>query len=500
MRDEWRWVAADGFEYSGSGERLRASLSSGELPPETPVWRDGFDIWHRADAVPELAEALANRPFAPAPPPALKTPAPVGISADQVVVGPPGQPITAVAPPVAPVYLAPAPPARKRSSLVWVLVGLVAVFGVLAVIGAGFLLLRGSAPTESVVAVGAPAASVSATVPAVTQEPAITRCQPTRKQKLFDAIHAKVPLIVSRAPDATALTVGFAETRLIANALVVDAETLALRSKKNERARAPIVGVVPIVKDGGVSLAIDVEDPRIRFGRTIDGSSQFRIGIGADGFVRQRENGPIASLWKADAKAESTVARVDGSPDLGLFVTVRRGGLAGSLFGGWLSADGSSRSELAQVAVTGAQVGTPTAAVGAGSVVMAAAVRASDDASWDVHLGKASSPKLPERLSALSLARASDDVQRMSPAIAALPGGRWLLQWTERESDQTRYVVRVAVLDADLRAAGDPITVSPPEADSGQGELWVRGDRAVSLHLVKTTSGHELMATRLECQ
>jgi hypothetical protein len=59
--------------------------------------------------------------------------------------------------------------------------------------------------------------------------------------------------------------------------------------------------------------------------------------------------------------------------------------------------------------------------------------------------------------------------------------------------------VRLQTLGSDLIAVGDPVTLSPEEVNAGQGVVWVRGEKALSLFLVKVTSGHELWGAVLKC-
>ena len=101
MSDEWRWIGPDGFEYSGSLDRLRESLDDGKLPPTTEVWRAGMDAWQEAQAVAELSDVARARAFTPLP--EMKTPPPVGISADAVVMRSPQGQMQALSPPPSPV-------------------------------------------------------------------------------------------------------------------------------------------------------------------------------------------------------------------------------------------------------------------------------------------------------------------------------------------------------------------------------------------------------------
>ena len=59
--------------------------------------------------------------------------------------------------------------------------------------------------------------------------------------------------------------------------------------------------------------------------------------------------------------------------------------------------------------------------------------------------------------------------------------------------------VRVQRLGPDLEPSGEPLLVSPKGANAGQGVVFARSPRALSL-FVQTTAGHdELWGTSLEC-
>jgi hypothetical protein len=86
----------------------------------------------------------------------------------------------------------------------------------------------------------------------------------------------------------------------------------------------------------------------------------------------------------------------------------------------------------------------------------------------------------------------------ISPVAAGLPGGHWLLQWTEANAGS--YQVRVQVLGPDLRGIGQPTTVSPSGLNAGQGALWTSADRAVALFVVSQGQTREIWGATLKCR
>ena len=71
---EWRWTDPSGQQRLVREDELRAALASGVIPPNAPVWKDGWKDWQPAYAVPELttsALAAANGVVPNIPPPPL---------------------------------------------------------------------------------------------------------------------------------------------------------------------------------------------------------------------------------------------------------------------------------------------------------------------------------------------------------------------------------------------------------------------------------------------
>ena len=57
-QSDWRWADANGAQNAIDERDLVSSLSSGELPACTLVWRTGWSEWLPASQVGELARAL----------------------------------------------------------------------------------------------------------------------------------------------------------------------------------------------------------------------------------------------------------------------------------------------------------------------------------------------------------------------------------------------------------------------------------------------------------
>lgn len=86
----------------------------------------------------------------------------------------------------------------------------------------------------------------------------------------------------------------------------------------------------------------------------------------------------------------------------------------------------------------------------------------------------------------------------MSPSIAPLPGGRFLLVWTEGPA--SGHDVRALTVSSDGTAVGAPLAVSTPGGNAGQGQAAVTasGEGAVGF-LSASGERFEVAATPIDC-
>src|SRR5262249_62038939 len=86
----------------------------------------------------------------------------------------------------------------------------------------------------------------------------------------------------------------------------------------------------------------------------------------------------------------------------------------------------------------------------------------------------------------------------MSPSVAPLSDGRWLLQWTEGSTGNR--VIRAAVLGKDLELVTDPVNLSPDGANAGQGARFSSGDVGTILYYIRNDKkSNELWGASIEC-
>ena len=86
----------------------------------------------------------------------------------------------------------------------------------------------------------------------------------------------------------------------------------------------------------------------------------------------------------------------------------------------------------------------------------------------------------------------------MSPGVTGLPGGRFLVVWTE--GLEGKHQVRAQTLGDDARLLGDPLTVSADGVNAGQGQTASTADgRGVVAFLAVSGKTFDVVAMSVAC-
>jgi hypothetical protein len=158
----------------------------------------------------------------------------------------------------------------------------------------------------------------------------------------------------------------------------------------------------------------------------------------------------------------------------------------------------SARGDLEHVDGLGPAVGSPAIAASHGVVLVAWADRASADAPWQLRWTKLVPGQASEAAHTFAPPPGGKGDPIMSPGLAALPGGRFLLVWTE--GPVTAHEVRGLTLAPDGAAIGAPLLLSAPGVNAGQGQAAVTdlGDGVVGF-LQAGATGFEVAAAGIAC-
>lgn len=323
-----------------------------------------------------------------------------------------------------------------------------------------------------------------------------TACRVTANPvKLADAADPGVQLLFAPVPGTARVAVGFAQSEAKAIGMTIDPRTLDRDQVFREAKPGKVASVVPTTSAGKLHFKVTREASKIVLGRAVNASQPFSIATSTEGVVRVGAGKETELLWPL-AKEDLTIPRVASSASAHA-VALRIGGKSGRILVGWLDPAGRKQTELRPVERPEEFVGMPSLAASENAALVAFAVRGAHDAAWSVALATAQQGAIPTSASRFQIPEGGPGGEAISPSVAPLSGGRWLVTWTEGASGNR--AVRAEVLDPDLHPLSAPVTVSPTGSNAGQGAVWGDGASAAVLFYVQKGDDHELWGTALEC-
>jgi GYF domain 2 len=373
-----------------------------------------------------------------------------------------------------------------------------------ALVGASFLLGRLSAPAEAGMA-SAVARRGMLTVPLFARARASTApprpCLMKRAPGRF-APEASKSIPIELAPAGDKLAVGFAASMKVPRGILIDLdEGVAEEVHAPEAAEASDVSrVVPVVQGGEVIFATTLaREQDVRAGVYVAAQAPFVVGFTDDNLVRQpKRNAEPAPLWPLDPpgkRADALQARASSTS--GTAVAYR---YDGQIFYGALNVEGAVTLSAQAVEGSGGKVGKPSVATDGREVSVVFADKPPvDDARIELRWARGPLGKPLTTAAVVELPPGGPGGDAIAPAIAALPGRRWLLMWTEGKRPGP-YTLRAQTYDAKYRPVGEALRVSPGTGSFGQGTVGVVGEDAAVLFLLATQQGYEIWGTVLQCR
>jgi hypothetical protein len=299
------------------------------------------------------------------------------------------------------------------------------------------------------------------------------------------------------------LALGFAPSDHDAIGIRLDAGSLSAKSTVKAHTRDIIRRVTPLLgKNGALAVGVDADrkkdalqgrrtvlaDPAVQFGASDAHVAWARPGGGPSGELWPLEDGGNIEALRGAAEnmGERTIA-----------LSFRRGA------GVWMGVvTGTStlapRGALAHVDGMGNAVGSPAIALSGGSVMVAWSDRASADDPWRLRWTRFDAGSPPLMAETFVPPAGGKGEQAMSPSLAALPGGRFLLVWTEGPA--SGHDVRALTLAQDGKPVGDPLVISNPGVNAGQGQAAVTPlGQGVVAFLETGGNGFQVAATPITC-
>ncbi len=295
------------------------------------------------------------------------------------------------------------------------------------------------------------------------------------------------------------LALGFAVGPKDGLAVEVDPLALSVASSAKAHAHEPIRRVVPFLGADRLGAVADVDHKgeRLHNPHTVaPGDASFLVGT-SDGqlaWAAHASDEPVP-LWPL--LGDGPVEALRGMPlgDKGFALVFRQDG---ALWVGALTSSKSPNGLLTKVASLGETVGSPTIATDDDTALVAWADRHEATDPWGVRWFTWKPGTPPEPPQAFVIPPGGLGEQAMSPALAPMSGGRFLLVWTE--GPVSSHQVRALTLSSEGAALGSPLTVSTEGVNAGQGQAAITPDgRGVVAFLASTGSGFEIVANPIEC-
>lgn len=303
----------------------------------------------------------------------------------------------------------------------------------------------------------------------------------------------RVPFEVTAAR-GDALMVGYARDAKLAVGIEVALASGEIQGRFEDRADGEIERVAPSA--AGVFRVARADDGgALRSPVHVLEEAPFTVGIAAGAIAVASPPGAAPSaLWPLIGDEGLGAASVHAAGNRGFALTFRR---AGAVWSGWIGADRKAAGDLVKVMGSGGQVGKPAGGWNGREIAVIFADRPSEEARYEIRIGHGPAGKLPSATTVLPLPKGGPGGDAFAPDIAGLPDGRWILMWTEGAAGSR--AVRALTLASDFTPLGDPIALSPPAGNFGQGTIGVSGGYAATVFLQKGASSYELWGSVLQC-
>jgi hypothetical protein len=353
-------------------------------------------------------------------------------------------------------------------------------------------------------------AVTTATTPAVVTPPP----SPTSSVVLGECKIAGDPKVIApRAVSAAAiegqalgsgLAFGFAASSRDAVATMIDPATFAPTATVRTKPGGDVKRVTPFLNNGKLAALVDSDrkGDKLASRRSVATSPLVDVGV-ADGALVWAPHGRDSSAKLFSLDGDSPVEALRAIPladHHGIAVTFRRDNAIriGVARGeNTLEADGEL-SKIDGLGPAGGTLGSPSIASSGDRVVVAWADRTTNDTEWGVRWTTVKPHTTQTSASALIAPPGGPAGNVMSPAVASLGGGRFLLAWTE---GTTTHAVRALTFAADGTPSPMPLEISGSSDNAGQPAIALNDDGKgfVAYLAAKGNKGFELHVTPISC-
>lgn len=287
------------------------------------------------------------------------------------------------------------------------------------------------------------------------------------------------------------LAIGYARDARTAMGIEVDLRGGEIQPRFEEKGGAEIERVTPFAKDA-FHVVRDGEGTL----RSSAAVSAFAVGLSAGALsLAAPPKAAPTPLWPLAGEEPLDATSLHPTGGGRHLLVFRR---ARAVWAGVVGADQKPAGELAQVVGSGGAVGKPSAGWNGREVAVLFADRPAEGGRYEIRIAHAPPGAPPVATTVLPLPKGGPGGDAFAPDLAGLADGRWVLMWTEGAAGSR--AVRAQTLAPDFTPLGDPIALSPPAGNYGQGAVGVAGGYVATVFLSRGEKSYELWGSVLQCR
>ena len=353
-------------------------------------------------------------------------------------------------------------------------------------------------PVDTAPAIPIPTAAVVADPKPATSEATLGDCALAGEAHVVSP-RAFVQSGVEAVAVPGAIALGFAIDPREGRGVTVDPASIGITTTVKARALGGDARrMSPVLEKGKLTLVpgVDKKFDKLAGRRVVGTNPAIDIGVAENGLVwAPRDQNSYAKLFTLDG--EGPVEAIRGVPlaSKGIAVAFRRGN---AIYVGAAKGDAALAAEGPLSKITGlGQVGSPTIATSGDTVLVAWSDRATAQDPWQVRWTKLTVGGAPDAPKQLALPDGGLGTQAMSPSLAGLGAGRFVMAWSE---GRPNHQVRAISLNADGSPSGAAVVLSAAGVDAGQPQIAIGADgRGVIAFLAGRGKAFEVHATPIAC-
>lgn len=297
-----------------------------------------------------------------------------------------------------------------------------------------------------------------------------------------------------------AIALGFAVDPRNGVAVTVDPASIGITTTVKSRALGGDARrMSPVLERGKLTLVpgVDKKFDKLQGRRVVGTNPSLDLGVAEGSLVwAPHDQNSYAKLFPLEGEGPVEAIRaVPLGSTKGIAFAFRRGN---AVYVGAAKGDAALTAEgpLSRIAGLG-QVGSPSITTSGDAIIVAWSDRASAQEPWQVRWTKLSIGGAPDAPKQLALPEGGLGVQAMSPSVAGLGGGKFVIAWSE---GTPTHQVRAVTLKADGSASGSAMALSAAGVNAGQPQVAVGSDgKGVVAFLAAKGKAYELHATPVAC-